>query len=105
MTELDFATLAVSAETGSGLDDLGGWLFDALGVVRVYTKLPGKPADEGKPYTVRRGDTVADVAVLVHKDMVRDLKYARLWSPGEAGSRQVGREYQLSDGDVIELHI
>ena len=105
LTGLDFECTAVSVETGDGLEELGRWLFDALGIVRVYTKLPGAPADEGKPYTVRRGDTVEDVAVLVHKDVARDLKYARLWSPGHVGSRQVGREYLVEDRDVLELHV
>ena len=102
---LDFAAMAVSAETGAGLDDLAHWLFEALGVVRVYTKLPGKPPDMDKPYTVRRGDTVEDVALLVHRDVARDLKYARLWNAGDPGSRQVGREYLVEDRDILELHV
>ena len=105
LTGLAFPTMAVSAETGQGLDELGRWLFDALGVVRVYTKLPGKATDDGKPYTIRRGDSVGDVAVLVHKDVASTLKYARLWSQGEPGPRQVGRGYLLKDRDVIELHM
>ena len=105
LTDLEVPTLAVSAETGQGLSELGWWLFDALGVVRVYTKLPGKTADSDRPYTVRRGNSVEDVAVLVHRDMASKLKYARLWSAGETGFRQVGRDYLLKDQDIIELHL
>ena len=47
--------LTVSAKTGSGLDQLGPFLFRALEIVRVYTKTPGNPADNEKPFTVRRG--------------------------------------------------
>ena len=32
-----------------------------------------------KPFAVRRGDTVLDVAKLVHRDIARDLKFARIW--------------------------
>ena len=28
-----------------GVDEIGPWLFERLGVVRVYTKIPGAPAD------------------------------------------------------------
>ncbi len=104
LADLDLPWLAVDAESHVGLEKLGLWLFDALGVVRVYTKIPGKPAEHGKPYTVRRGQTVADVAVLVHKDFVAGLKFAKLWGAGGAGARQVGREYVVEDGDLLELH-
>ena len=40
-----FPTLALSVRDPTGLQRLGHWLFDALEVVRVYTKAPGRPAD------------------------------------------------------------
>ena len=40
-----------SAKSGDGLEELGSFLFRALEVVRVYTKTPGKPADDDKPFT------------------------------------------------------
>jgi len=101
---LRFPSLAVSAETGDGLDAIGGFLFRALGVVRVYTKLPGKAADAGTPFTVRRGGTVLDVATLVHKDIARDIKFARIWGTGVFDGQQVGPDHHVSDGDLVELH-
>ncbi len=96
--------LSVSAVTGEGLDELGPWLFERLAVVRVYTKKPGEPVDGGKPYTVRRGDTVLDVARLVHRDIAASLKYARLFGGHGFEGQQVGRDYVVADGDVLELH-
>ncbi len=104
LSEVDFPTLAVSATTGTGLDDLGAWLFEHLCVVRVYTKIPGKPPDMSKPFTIRRGETVLDVAAQVHRDVARDLKYARVWGTASFEGQQVGRDHTLIDGDVIELH-
>jgi ribosome-interacting GTPase 1 len=104
LSEVDFPTLAVSATTGAGLDDLGAWLFEHLCVVRVYTKIPGKPPDMSKPFTIRRGETVLDVAAQVHRDVARDLKYARVWGAESFEGQQVGRDHTLIDGDVIELH-
>jgi ribosome-interacting GTPase 1 len=43
---LQFPALTVSAETGEGLEKPGPFLFRALEIVRVYTKSPGKPADQ-----------------------------------------------------------
>jgi ribosome-interacting GTPase 1 len=100
---IDYPAMVVSAETGAGLDRLGPWLFDRLGIVRVYTKAPGKPADHHKPFTLRRGQTVADVARLVHRELLESIKYARLWNASHDG-QHVGRDHPLEDRDVIELH-
>jgi len=100
---LDYPALVVSAEAGTGLDRLGPWLSERLGIVRVYTKAPGKPADNEKPFTVRRGQTVADVARLVHRELAESIRFARLWNASHQG-QHVGRDHAVEDGDVIELH-
>ena len=102
---LRFPALTMSARTGDGLDTLGPFLFRALEIVRVYTKTPGKPADNEKPFTVRRGDTVLDVARLVHKDIAENLKFARMWGTEVFDGQQVGPDHIVSDGDLVELHV
>lgn len=102
---LRFPALTVSAKTGAGLDELGPFLFRALEVVRVYTKSPGKPADTDKPFTVRRGDTVLDVARLVHREIADGLRFARMWGRNVYDGQQTGPEHPVEDGDVVELHL
>ena len=102
---LRYPALTMSAETGDGLGELGPFLFKALQIVRVYTKSPGKPADNDKPFTARHGDTVHDVARLVHKDIARDLKFARMWGSEVFDGQQVGHEHLVADGDLVELHV
>jgi len=104
LSGVSFPMLAVSAITGQGLDDIGARLFDCLQVVRVYTKLPGKDPDIGTPFTIRRGQTVLDVAHQIHKDVARELKYARVWGKDSFDGQQVGRDHALVDGDIVELH-
>jgi ribosome-interacting GTPase 1 len=98
---LDLPTLRVSG-ADDDLEHLGRWLFDALGVVRVYTESAAKKDD--RPYTIRRGQTVIDVAEQVHKDFAANFRFARLIRTGEP-DRQVGRDYELADGDRIEIHV
>jgi len=101
---LRFPAVTVSALNGEGLEKLGPFLYRALELVRVYTKSPGKPAENDKPFTVRRGGTVLDVAKLVHQDVARDLKFARTWGKNVFDGQQVGPEHPVEDGDIVELH-
>ena len=104
LTSLRYPVLAVSATTGRGLGELGPWLFRSLGIVRVYTKTPGHPPEKNRPFTLRRGQTVGDVARLVHKDLERSLRYARIWGRSGFEGQQVGHEHCVADGDIVELH-
>ncbi|HEV2439146.1 MAG TPA: TGS domain-containing protein [bacterium] len=99
-----FDILPVSAETGEGLDTLKQELFRRLGVIRVYTKAPGRRADKSVPYVFRRGTTVEEVAAVVHKDLAERLKYARVWGTRTYEGQMVQHEHVLEDGDVLELH-
>ncbi len=103
LTGRSYPAAAASATSGEGLDRIGPFLFEHLEVVRVYTKLPGCPPDVSRPFTVRHGQTVEDVAALIHKDLVETLRYARLWRNGFEGGH-VGRDHLVEDGDILELH-
>jgi len=97
--------LATSAETGQGLEALARRCFEMLGVVRVYSKEPGKPADMDRPFVLPRGSTVLDLAGEVHRDFAEHLKRARIWGDGVYDGQPVQQDRVLSDKDVIELHV
>ena len=99
-----YPAIAVSATRGSNLGQLAPFLFRALGIVRVYSKVRGEPPDRRRPFTLRAGDRVSDVARLVHQDVAATLKYARVWGSGDFDGQQVGPEHRVADGDVLELH-
>jgi ribosome-interacting GTPase 1 len=100
-----FPVSAVSAQTGQGLDGLRRDTYDLLGVLRVYTKVPGKPPDRTKPFTVPQGSTVLDLAREVHRDFEHSLKFARVWGTGVFEGQTVKRDHELHDADVVELHV
>jgi ribosome-interacting GTPase 1 len=104
LAAVPYPMLAVSAATGAGLAEIGPWLFEHLGIVRVYTKTPGHPADRTRPFTLRRGQTVRDVARLVHHDLARTVRYARVFGHAGFEAQQVGPDHPLADGDIVELH-
>jgi len=95
--------IAVSAATGAGLEELKRAIFEALDVVRVYTKAPGQEPDFTRPIVLPRGSTVEEVAADIHKELRQKLKYAQVWGSGKFQGQKVSREYTVQDGDVVEL--
>lgn len=100
----EFDVRPVSALTGEGLEDLREALFNVLGIIRVYTKVPGKPPDMDRPFTLRKGSTLLDFAATVHKDFVQHLRMAKAWGKNTLDGAQIGKDHVLEDGYVVELH-
>lgn len=96
--------VAISTVDGSGLDDLRRLTFDALGVIRVYTKQPGKPPDRSTPFALTRGATIGDLATRIHKDLLANMKFARIWGTEVFDGQVVQRDHVLADGDIVEIH-
>jgi ribosome-interacting GTPase 1 len=94
----------VSAQTGAGLEMLRAATYHLLGVLRVYTKVPGKPADRARPFTLPIGSTVLDLAREIHRDLEHSLKSARIWGTSVFDGQSVKRDHELHDGDLVELH-
>jgi ribosome-interacting GTPase 1 len=103
---LDFREFRISAEHGTGLEDLRTAIYQSLDMVRVYTKLPTKKeADYDKPFTLKRGGTLLDVAELVHRDLAANIKYARVWGSGVlTPGAQMKVDYVVHDKDIVEIH-
>jgi small GTP-binding protein len=100
-----FSAHPFSTESESDLQRLPRMLFEALDVVRVYTKPPGgKVESEPIPYVLERGARVLDAATAVHKDLAQHFKYARIWGEGLYEGQMVERDHQLRDGDILEIH-
>jgi len=101
----DFKLHFISAETLQGLEELRRMIFDILGVIRVYTKAPGKPIEYSDPLILPKGSTLLDAAEEIHKDFAHKLKYARLWRGTSIKGLRVEKNYTLEDRDVVEFHI
>lgn len=101
-----FGCLAISAASGQNLDAFARVIFEALRLVRVYTKAPGKKPDLSAPFILHCGQTVQDAARLVHKDFAEHLKFARLYHvSGGRDGLMVERTHVVEDEDILEFHI
>jgi ribosome-interacting GTPase 1 len=98
--------VAVSCETKAGVEALGNELFGMLDIIRVYTKEPNKKDASNRPFTIKKGSTVFDLAKRIHSDFYEQFSYAKVWGKRLRFSPQkVGGTFVLDDGDIVELHI
>ncbi len=80
-------------------------LFEYLGIIRVYTKEPGKKPSMEDPLILKKGDTIRDAAARIHKDFAENLKFARVWGSSKFPGQRVEINYVLKDRDIVEFHI
>ncbi len=101
----ELPVIAISAQKGTGLEEMKLKIYQLLEIIRVYTKMPGGKPDFHDPIVLEKGRTLEDAAASVHKDFLARLKYARIWGSGKHDGVMVKRDHVLQDGDIIELHV
>ncbi|MFH0752259.1 MAG: GTPase, partial [archaeon] len=95
----------ISAKTEEGLNTLQTRIWKKLGMIKVFTKMPGKKKNY-PPVALDSGSSIRDMAAFVHKDFVKKFKFARIWGKSARFDGQTqGLEHELKDDDVVELHL
>jgi ribosome-interacting GTPase 1 len=94
-----------SASQNKDIEELQKVVFESSHVIRVYSKEPGKKPDMATPFTLAEGSCVIDLAEIIHKDFIRNLKYACIWGSAKFDGQRVHKDYVLHDRDVVEYHI
>ncbi len=100
-----YPCIAVSASGKDNIEELKRAVFDLSGVIRVYSKPPGKEPDLSTPFTIPLGSTVLDLASSIHKDFTFNLKFARIWGSARFDGQRVEKNHILKDKDIVEFHI
>lgn len=98
--------LFVSADDGIMMEELKERIFVDLDLIRLYLKPQGKKADMDEPLIIRKGSTIEDVARKLHRDFVKNFKYAKVWGDSvKFPGQKVGLEHVLADHDVVRIII
>jgi ribosome-interacting GTPase 1 len=97
--------IAVSCKNRLSLEKISESLFKVLELIRVYTKEPSEKSFSEKPFVLKKGATVYDLARSIHSDLSEKFAYARVWAKRLVFSPQkVGAAFPLDDGDIVEIH-
>jgi ribosome-interacting GTPase 1 len=62
-----FPTVSVLVKRGEGLDSLRAGTYHSLGVIRVFTEVPGEPTDRTGAFTFPIGSTMLDLSLEKNK--------------------------------------
>jgi ribosome-interacting GTPase 1 len=100
-----FPLVSISARECRGLEEFKRAIYQALNIIRVYTKTPGSKADLTDPMVLEKGTTLEEAAEALHKDFYQNLKYAVVWGSGKYDGQRVSKGHVLQDGDIVEFHI
>ena len=80
-------------------------IWGRLDIIKVQTKMPGKKPDY-PPVALDKGSVIKDLAIHVHKDFVKNFRFARVWGKSaKFPGTQVGLTHKLADDDIVELHL
>ncbi|XP_022871784.1 developmentally-regulated G-protein 3-like [Olea europaea var. sylvestris] len=95
----------VSAHLEWNLDGLLEKIWEYLNLTRIYTKPKGMNPDYNDPVILSsKKRTVEEFCNHIHKDMVKQFKYALVWgSSVKHKPQRVGKEHELEDEDVVQI--
>jgi ribosome-interacting GTPase 1 len=105
LLEEKWPCLPVSAASGRNLERLRKATLEGLDVIRVHTKAPGKEPDHTRPFVMKKGSRLDELAGRIHKDFLERMKFARVWGKAVHDGQMVHRDYILQGGDVVEIHV
>jgi ribosome-interacting GTPase 1 len=95
----------ISCEKKLGFEELGKALIQSLNIIRIYTKEPGSKTDTGRPFALKSGTTIGDLAKNIHKEFISNFLFAMVWAKRLPFSpKKVGLSFILADGDIVEIH-
>lgn len=103
--KVSFEIFEVSAKEKTGIERLKKKIFQELKIIRIYPKDPKKEIDFEKPFILKEGVKLIDFVKKINEEWVKNFKGAKLYETNLKGFKIVGRDYNLKDGDIIEIKI
>ncbi len=95
--------IVISAKFDENIEKLKDKIYEKLDLITIKLK----PLDKNEEHMViRRDSTVEMVCRAIHKDFVKNFKYALVWGPSaKYPGQRVGLNHILMDGDTITIFL
>src|SRR5919112_742755 len=94
----------VSANSNLNIEMLKESIFNKLEFMRIYMRPKGKETDYVEPLIVRKGTKVKDICAKLHRNMLRDFRFALVsGNSAKFEGQKVGLDHELLDQDVLTI--
>merc|ERR1719215_383310 len=95
----------ISAKDEWNFDELLEKVWQYAKMLRIYTKPRGLLPDYSAPVILHdQTPTIEDFCGRIHKDLVKQLKYAWVWgSSSKHTPGKVGKDHVLADEDIVQI--
>ncbi|MGZ5551786.1 MAG: TGS domain-containing protein, partial [Nitrososphaeraceae archaeon] len=94
----------VSANSNVNIEMLKESIFNKLEFIRIYMRPKGKETDYEEPLIVRNGTRVKDICAKLHRNMLRDFRFALVsGKSAKFEGQKVGLDHVLLDQDVLTI--
>jgi small GTP-binding protein len=96
--------IAISADRKINIDYLKRSIYDKLAFIRIFLKPRGNKIDYEEPLIMNQNCTIRDVCLKIHRNFVKDFKYAYVWGKSvKFSSQKVGLDHILQDKDILRI--
>jgi uncharacterized protein len=96
--------IAISADRKINIDYLKRSIYDKLAFIRIFLKPRGDKIDYEEPLIMNQNCTIRDVCLKIHRNFVKDFKYAYVWGKSvKFSSQKVGLDHILEDKDILRI--
>jgi small GTP-binding protein len=96
--------IPISADANINIDALKEAIYQRLDLIRIYMRRKSGETDYKEPLIIHNGSTVENVCSKIHRNVIRDFKYAQVWGKSAKFSGQkVGLNHKLEDEDVLTI--
>jgi ribosome-interacting GTPase 1 len=103
MKSINKSVLFENLEANKELSELLDGILKQTKIVRVFMKPPGKEVEK-RAAVLKECATIKDLIEKLNTAWLKTFKFARIFDNTEFSGRRVGLDYQLKDGDIVELH-
>ena len=96
--------VSVSANSNMYIEKLKDVIYKKLDFVSIYLKPKGGETDFKEPLIMMRGCTVKDVCNKLHRNLVKDFKFANVWGTSvKFPGQKTGLDHVLHDKDILTI--
>ena len=90
--------ILISAEKGTGIEELKQEIWEKLGFVTIYLE------NENNPMIMKQGDTLSDVAEKIGSEFAENKTKAKIWGVGaKFAGQEVSLGTQVVDGVIVRF--